>query len=42
MGDGVPPNTPGRLLDGASDEQRAAHDVATELYMRAVIDIQKR
>ena len=41
-GDDVPPNPPGRLPDGASDEQRAAHDAATEAYMTAVIDIQKR
>ena len=41
-GDDVPPNPPGRLPDGPSDEQRAAHDAATEAYMRAVSDIQKR
>ena len=41
-GDDVPPNPPGRLPDGASDEQRAAHDAATEAYMKAVIDKQKR
>ena len=40
--DDVPPNPSGRLPDGASDEQRAAHDAATEAYMKAVIDIQKR
>ena len=40
--DGVPPNPPGRLPDGASDEQRAPHDEATEAYMRAVNDMQKR
>ena len=32
----------GRLSDGASDEERAAHDAATGAYMKAVIDIQKR
>ena len=42
MGDDVPPNLPRRLPDGASDEQRAAHGAATEAYMKAVIDIQKR
>ena len=41
-GDDVPPNPPGPLPDGASDEQGAAHDAATEAYMKAVIDIQKR
>ena len=41
-GDDVPPNLPGRLPDGASAEQRAAHDAAREAYMKAVIDIQKR
>ena len=38
-GDDVPPNPPRRLPDGASDEQRAAHDAATEAYMKTVIDI---
>ena len=32
----------GRLPDGASDEERAAHDAATGAHMKAVIDIQKR
>ena len=41
-GEDVTPNPPGRLPDGASDKQRAAHDAATEAYMTAVIDIQKR
>ena len=41
-GDDIPTNPPGLLPDGASDEQRAAHDAATEAYMRAVNDIQKR
>ena len=41
-GDDVPPNPPGRLPDGTSDEQRAAHDAAAEAYMTAVIDIQNR
>ena len=41
-GDNVPLNPPGRLLEGASDEQRPARDAATEAYMKAVIDIQKR
>ena len=41
-GDDVLPNPPGRLPDGASDEQRDAHNEATETYMKAVIDIQKR
>ena len=41
-GDDVPPNPPLPLPDGASDEQRVAHDAATEAYMKAVIDIQKR
>ena len=39
-GDDVSPNAPGRWPDGASDEQRAAHDAATEAYMKAVADIQ--
>ena len=38
----VPPNPPLLLPDGASDEQRAAHDAATEACMKAVADIQKR
>ena len=42
MGDNVPPNLPLGLPDGASDEERAAHDAATEAYMKAVADIQKR
>ena len=42
MSDYVPPNPPGRLPDGVSDEQHAAQDAATEAYMKAVIDIQKR
>ena len=40
-GDDVPPNPPGRLPDGASDEKCPAHDAATEAYMKAVIDIQR-
>ena len=38
----VPPDPSGRLLDGASDEQRAAHDAAAKAYMKTVTDIQKR
>ena len=41
-GDDVLPNAPERLPDGASDEQRAAHDAATEAYLKAVKGIQKR
>ena len=41
-GDDVAPKPPGRLPHGASDEQRAAHDPATEAYVKAVIVIQKR
>ena len=41
-GDHVPPNLPGRLPDGAVDEQRAAHDAATEANVKAVTDKQKR
>ena len=41
-GDDVPTNPPGRLPDGALDEQRAAHDASTEAYMKAVADIQKQ
>ena len=41
-GDDVPPNAPGRLLDGASDEQRTAYDAATEAYTKTVTNIQKR
>ena len=40
-GDDVPANPPLRLLDGASDEQHAAHDAATEAHTKAVADIQK-
>ena len=40
-GDDVPPNPPGGLPDGASDEQRAAHDAATGAYMKAVTDIKR-
>ena len=41
-GDNIPTNPPGRFPDRASDEQRAAHDAATEAYMKAVADIEKR
>ena len=34
--DDVPPIPPGRLPDGASDEQRAAHKSATEAFIKAV------
>ena len=41
-GDDVPPNPLRRLPDRVSDEQRTAHDAATEAYLKAVTDIQKR
>ena len=40
--DDVLPNSPRRLPDGASDEQSAADDAATEAYMNSVADIEKR
>ena len=41
-GDDVPPDPPNRLANVASDEERGAHDAATEAYTRALDEIEKR